>query len=225
VQNTVQTCANRLSCVSKEELKHLRGFAKDCLERFRLPTTFTDDLTSKAIAAVVQGLSDSGRGRRPRPDNLATHDAFLNFLRGAVASTVEGFARGEYRHPKVAVDVVSLASHRSWPDLDIYLVDLRNELFARLRQQVPHSCQQTLDAWEESFFWSDQIPRVPSPNHSRVVRLLAREILDELGWTPDRHRTAVRNGDGCIVVNFARRLTARRSSPQRASGQRSLLAA
>jgi hypothetical protein len=175
----------RLQQLTTAELDHLKQFAEIRLSRAGLITFHAEDLVSKALNSVICGMQDDRKGRHPRPDELETSAAFLDFLRGAVCSTVEAYTRHrELHYPHYTMDVepgVFQMLGPTAPDLDINLRDLKRALFSKLRATAPPRLHKTLDTWEEIFLWSDAIPNVPNARHAYDLRQLARKAFNELG--------------------------------------------
>jgi hypothetical protein len=177
----IRDCGFWLDRLTTENLTHLGCFAGSRLIRFGLSTEFKEDLTFKALAAVVRGTSGTGHGRRPRPQDLENTEAFLNFLRGAVASTVEAFARrAEHGHEHTPLDGLVGITLPAGTDPDHVMADLKTQLFERLRARAPARLAPTIRVWEAEFLWSDRVPSYPNSHHARAVRQLAKEIIFEL---------------------------------------------
>jgi len=186
----IRDCAFWLDRLSATDLAHLATFAERRLIRFGLSPKFKEDLTAKAVAAVVRGVSGKPGGRRPRAQDLENAQVFLNYLRGAVASTVEAFARrAEHRHEHMALDGRIMCPLPAVPAPDQGMLDLGIQLFKHLKARAPVRLGSTIRFWEAQFQWSDRVPPFPNAHHARAVRRLAREIVLEL--EPDR---AVQSG-------------------------------
>ena len=182
-------CGAWLEQLTGDDLDQLRAFAEHRLQRLGLPAATGHDLVSKALNSVIKGLTTGQEGRRPRPDDVVDKEVFLNFLRGAVCSTVEAFSRKrEHRHQHQPIEPWDGSNGQSpreieapsCPDRDMEFIDLKRELFGRLRKRAPARLQHIIDLWEEIFFWADRIPCAGNPKHAYQVRLLARRILQEI---------------------------------------------
>lgn len=180
-----EDCFGRLNELTRQDLEGLAGFAGRRLAHFRLALVFQDDLTGKALQAVVVGAGDPRTGRQPRPRDLASKAAFLQFLRGVVASTVEGYARrGEHRFRHLELEAAIPEAVESGESPALWR-DFQTQFFQRLRQQSSPVLGATLNEWERECSRTDHVPRISSPHHARAVRLLARNILRQLepkGW-------------------------------------------
>jgi hypothetical protein len=180
-EHPTPNCAFWLGQLTFDDLKHLGSFAESRLLRFGLARESRDDLVGKAMTAVLRGLTDNLRGRRPRASDMQTRAAFINFLRGAVASTVEAFARrAEHGHKHLDMGQLPGASLPTVPAPDYALLDLKAQLFKHLREKAPPRLHSTIRAWEAVFLWSDRVPSHPDSYHARAVRRLAREIILKL---------------------------------------------
>jgi len=182
-------CGAWLEQLTGADLDQLRAFAEHRLQRLGLPSATGHDLVSKALNSVIKGLTTGQEGRRPRPDDAVDKEGFLNFLRRAVCSTVEASSRSrEHRHKHQPIepwDGFNGQSPReieapSCPDRNVELIDLKRELFGRLRKRAPVRLQHIIDLWEAIFFWADRVPCAGNPKHAYQVRLLARRILQEI---------------------------------------------
>jgi hypothetical protein len=60
------------------------------------------------------------------------------------------------------------------------MVDLKNELFARLRAIAPSRLLPSIDEWEKTFFWASKIPFKKSRDFRKQVRRLAMQVLKEI---------------------------------------------
>ena len=178
-------CEVRLSELSPADIAKLTEFAKRSLAAKGLDPSAGDDVTQRALAAILQGLESDQGGRMPRLVNLENKGTFLNFLRGGVSSITYSM----WRSPKSRTedepwqDGVSVANDKLalTPAKNAELRDLRDQLFLRLRARAPRCLMPTIDAWEQVFTESD---RIPSPGHRIYVvevKRLAQEIITELG--------------------------------------------
>ena len=67
------------------------------------------------------------------------------------------------------------------PSRNAELSDLRDQLFSRLRERAPRRLRGTIAAWEAVFSESDRIPAKVSRRYVSEVKVLAQEIITELG--------------------------------------------
>lgn len=177
-------CELRLNELSREDLANLTEFAERSLVAMGRNPWAGEDATQHALAAILRGLESDRGGRQPRPVDVANKDSFLNFVRGAISSTLEAMSRKrQFRieHTGLEEDMASIAVATTTPATQAELDDLRDQLFLRLRDRAPQRLQRTLDAWERVFTESD---RIPAPGHRLYVgevRDLAKEVVSELG--------------------------------------------
>ena len=106
----------------------------------------------------------------PRPVDLESKGAFLNFIRGAISSISEAMGRKqklrtEYRPWKDDLASPPDQSMRT-PAENAELSDLQSQLFPLLRSQAPRRLKRTIDAWEAVFHESY---RIPARGHRRYV--------------------------------------------------------
>lgn len=175
--------------LTQNDLLHLTKFAERRLNLRGLSASFGEDLVYKALNSVIRGLTSSNNGRRPRRIDLVNEAVFLNYLRGAVASTVEAFSRRR-EHWYVHLAIASSGSPdevgeneimASLPDdRRVEMIDLKKVLFAKLREQAPERLHRIIDLWEEVFYWAKRIPSDGSAKRTRQVRMLAARILQEI---------------------------------------------
>lgn len=175
--------------LTQNDLLHLTKFAERRLRLRRLSASFGEDLVYKALNSVIRGLTSSNNGRRPRRIDLVNDAAFLNYLRGAVCSTVEAFSRRrEHWHIHQAITCSSHSDQISHDklvaaladDQKVDVIDLKKVLFAKLREQAPDRLHRTINLWEEVFYWAERIPSDGSAKRARQVRMLAARILHEI---------------------------------------------
>ena len=60
------------------------------------------------------------------------------------------------------------------------MVDLKKELFKRLRERASRQLVPVIDEWEKTFFWANHVPCRRKRDYVRQVRMLAMRILKEL---------------------------------------------
>jgi hypothetical protein len=178
-------CEVRLSELTQTDITNLTEFAERRLAVTGLNPSAGQDVTQRALSAILQGLESDQGGRVPRLVDIENKATFLNFVRGAISSIMEAMGRKrEFRtehrlwadNVPASVDGTTLS-----PSRNAELSDLRDQLFPRLRARAPRRLKRTIDAWEGVFTESD---RIPAPGHRRYVsevKSLAREIISELG--------------------------------------------
>jgi hypothetical protein len=66
------------------------------------------------------------------------------------------------------------------PDGDAAMVDLRTELFKRLRKIASRELLPVIDEWEKTFCWASHVPCRRKRDHVRQVRMLTMRVLNEL---------------------------------------------
>ncbi len=178
-------CEVRLNELSPADITNLTEFAERRLAAKGLNPSAGEDVTQRALVAILQGLESDRGGRKPRLVDLDNKDSFLNFVRGAISSVVEAMGRKwQFRSDHVPwEDGIARTGEATAlsPSRIAELSDLRDQLFPRLRARAPRRLMRTIDAWEEVFTESD---RIPAPVHRRYVtevKGLAQEVITELG--------------------------------------------
>jgi hypothetical protein len=177
-------CELRLSELLPADLTNLMIFAERRLTASGLNPSAGEDVTQRALMAIIKGLESDQGGRVPRLVDLEDKETFLNFARGAISSSIEAMGR----------KLVFRTEHKLWndeieaspaapvtPAKQAELDDLKDQLFTRLRARAPKRLRRTIDAWEKVFTEAD---RIPAPGHRLYVaevKDLAKEIITELG--------------------------------------------
>jgi len=181
---TALACLNALTA---DERNQLVFFAQRRLAFFGLPTELSEDLYQQSTIGVIGGT------RHPREQDLASQEAFLNYMRGIINSVAEGWSRREcsvtkeYRSNHCSLDVIQDMVAK--PDADPQgFKDLRETLFRRLREEAPARLLPTIDAWEQCP--DDRIPCVTGRKHVYLVRQLAQKIARKLEFTPESHSSS-----------------------------------
>lgn len=179
---------HRVGELSETHFNHLVRFAGRRLGRLGRRGGEAADLVQAALLSVLEGVGDPGRGRRPRPEDLADPATFLNYLRGVIASKAEAWTRQpnpEFLELQAALHIPSAAPP---PDGLADWSDFKREFFRRLRQRSPARLQSTVAAWESVFLEADRIPAANgNRKHAHQVRLLARQMLRQMA--PPREKT------------------------------------
>jgi len=177
-------CEQHLAGITNEDLHTLGLFAESRLLSLGLSASLAEDMVGKALAAVVSGTEPARGGRKPRPEDVANKEAFLNYLRGAISSVVEAGTRRQ-RYISVSLNepgkTEPALTSRTAPETDVEIRDYAFELFSRLRTRAPSHLQPTLEEWEATFAWADRVPSSSSRKHAYELRKLAREVVAEIG--------------------------------------------
>jgi hypothetical protein len=173
----------RLGELKATHITSLTGFAERRLASMGLPLSAGEDVTQRALLAVLKGLETDQGSRRPHLEDLQDIDTFQNFLRSVISSLIEGMSRQTEFRKKETWDENTAAAHvgstgSSWAPAE--LNDFQRELFARLRARAPQRLQPTIDLWQKAAFDADRVPALTNQKYAHEVRLLARKILAEL---------------------------------------------
>jgi hypothetical protein len=175
----------RLSELSAADIANLNEFAERRLAATGLNPVSGEDVTQRALVAILQGLESDQGGRMPRLVDVENKGTFLNFVRGAISSIVEAMGRKlEFRSVHTPFeDGMPPPSARVaiTPAESAELADLRDQLFPRLRARAPRRLKRTIDAWQSVFAESDRIPVRGHRRYVGEVKGLAQEIISELG--------------------------------------------
>jgi len=75
---------------------------------------------------------------------------------------------------------ILLLATNVYPENSASLQDLKREIFVRLRRHASPRLLPTINEWERTFFWTNQMPRQGSRSHRRQVRMLAMLVLKEI---------------------------------------------
>lgn len=175
-----------LNSITSKERTDLIRFAYYRLKHFSMPVDWDQDLYQEATAAVVRGLEGiEGEGRKPNAWALKDKENFNKYLKGAIRSIAEGWARTWRKtHQKQhdSADLmyeVLMSPHRG----QVEYLDLVSKLFNRLHQIAPARLLPTIVAWEQAL--DGNIPTVTSRKHTAAVKQLAQKILVEMGIVPN----------------------------------------
>ena len=127
---------------------------------------------------------------------METKGAFLHFVRSAVNSVIAGIQRNpelEFIHETLHLQsdedgeqTIPAIAAGAEPDADASMVDLKRELFLRLRKRASRKLHASIDEWEKTFFWASYVPSRGKRSRSRQVRELAMRVLKEIDG--DLHR-------------------------------------
>ena len=181
----------RLNELTQEDWGQLNAFAERRLARLPRNNSTAEDMVQSALQAIMRGTSKKAGGRRPRLGQIQTKAGFLRYLGSAINSVIDATQRKRelfYIH-----EAIQPCSHYSEenetplvliakvePDVDASWVDLKKELFKRLRRQSPPHLLPTIDEWENVFFWSSQVPLRGAQGYPRQVRALAMRVLKDI---------------------------------------------
>jgi hypothetical protein len=172
------------------DLKLLEEFANRRMDWLPRARVSAEDIVQKALLSIIRGATPGAKGRLPQCLSVITKDAFMHYVRSVINSVIDATKRKRellFIHETINRDqdsdsqeqVVILTSITS-PDADPALVDLRTELFSRLRDIAPARLQPTLAEWENTFFWSTHVPSLGKRQHQEEVRRLAVRILRKI---------------------------------------------
>jgi hypothetical protein len=178
-----------LSELSHADITNLTEFAEHRLAAQGVNPSAGDDVTQRALAAILKGLESDQGGRVPRLVDLEDKSTFLNYVRGAISSISEAVGRKQKVSNKYRPLDEAASSHDEamrTPAENAEISDLQDQLFPRLRTKAPRRLKRTIDAWESVFKESDRIPAPGPLKYVGEVKGLARQIITELGGHPLR---------------------------------------
>jgi len=180
----------QLNLLTNTDLNNLTDFAERRMGRMPRTRISAEDVVQKALQGILRGTKKGESGRRPKKAELSSKEHFLHYIRSAINSVIEATQRKlELRfdhqsiHPTKSADEPQtqvVLQALSDPDQDVSLVDLKRELFLRLRKQAPAKLFSTINEWEKTFFWEKQVPGGPIRRHRQLVRLLAMQVLKDM---------------------------------------------
>jgi hypothetical protein len=178
-----------LNQLTTEDLRRLAGFAERRLGSLPRGRFSADDAVQTALLSILLGTVQAGSGRRPNVEHVQAKGPFLHYVRSAINSVIQGQGRNRellYIHESIheknveerrtAIVLTSAAE----PDADASMVDLKNELFKRLRERATRQLVPVIDEWEKTFFWASHVPCRRKRDFVRQVRMLAMRALKEL---------------------------------------------
>jgi DNA-directed RNA polymerase specialized sigma24 family protein len=187
-----------LQALSQEDQARLTHFAAKRLCHFGVRTHDAEDLFQQAMYAILSG------GRQPAPRDLATQEAFKNYIRGVINSVSEGWSRAQHRTHHCSLDLIGDTLES--PTENHGLKDIKIQIFARMRQLAPERLSPTIDAWEQSP--DGRVPVITSRKHSAAVNALARQAAKEILTQEERElrgkRIAVEEAPPGDVVGKSR---------------------
>lgn len=177
-------CDLRLGELVQSDLVNLAQFAECRLAAQGLNPSAGEDVSQRALMAIMRGLRTDQGGRVPRLVDMENKEAFLNFIRGAISSIIHSMTcKREARTTHTPLDTLAyaIADARPNPEKAVELNDLKARLFPQLRTRAPQRLRRTIDAWEPIFTESDRIPAAGHRSYVKEVQHLAKEIVSELG--------------------------------------------
>lgn len=179
-----------LNQLTTEDLRHLAEFAERRLGSLPRSRVSPEDPVQKALLSIIMGVAGNGLGRRPTSENVQSKAAFLHYVRSAINSVVEAMRRSRellYFHESIHETQNREEGHTTIvlpsaaeADADVNMIDLKRELFKRLRKIAPRKLLPVIDEWERTFFWASHVPCRRKRDHVRQVRFLAMRVLKEL---------------------------------------------
>jgi hypothetical protein len=182
--------------MTDETKRQLSRFADYRLAGIGLWATTGQDILQDATLAILTGLQAGRYGRHPRKTDLADELAFGGYVKGVINSLIDTLAsRREHCHVHQPLDGLNGKTNQEQqtgqatpasPDDDVVFIDLRNELFSRLKSRCPNHLRRPLEGWERVCGWAEVIPiRGFHRRHRAELRVLAKQVSDELGITLD----------------------------------------
>jgi hypothetical protein len=186
-------CEARLNEITEPEMRELREYAERRLLRIGLTTAGGRDLAQDALLAVIRGIEE-GRGRRPRPDEVASKESFRHYLHGVILSMtdvrstdIKSQRRGQTPMQDAGVSEaeggVAITARTIGTDKEAGWNDYKAQFFALLRACTPERMQATIDAWEPVFMEADYIP-VRFRKYAIELRPYAAAVVEDLGGLP-----------------------------------------
>ena len=179
-----------LQSLTSEDLKQLVRFAERRMGGVPRAGSTAEDAVQKAIAAIVRGTEKPDEGRRPRLIDLKSKPTFMHFARSAINSVIEALYRKRellFMHESVHQSDGVYEEHRTVilaappsPESDVNMIDLKRELFTRLRHQAPKRLMALIDEWEAGFLWESKLPIHQNRRHRQQLRQLASKVLKEI---------------------------------------------
>lgn len=170
------------------DYRQLQRYAAGRLLQLGLNSEAAADSVHDAVLAVLIGLDGGRNGRHARPHDLQDLPSFCAFLKRTIKSIVTSAGRHHRCVPIIPIDdggdegKIQLGFATSQrPDEDVEFLDLRDELFRRLRKRCPTQARRMAKAWQREFMWSDAIPlRGAHRQYRAQLREVARQILAEI---------------------------------------------
>jgi hypothetical protein len=182
--------ATRLEQLTLRDLQSLATFAQRRLQG--IPESFisAEDVVQKTLLHVIGGAQESTPRRRPTRHQVQSKATFMKYMTSAIGTVI---ARAERKRALLPIHeplplvnggsegepVSSLEANIS-PEDSASLQDLKTEIFSRLRRYAPPRLLPTINEWERTFFWTNQMPRQGSRSRRIQVRMLAMQVLKEI---------------------------------------------
>lgn len=179
-----------LNQLTNDDLHDLAKFADRRLDWVPRSQISPEDAVHKALHSIIRGTLKFKEARRPRMENLRTKGSFLHYVRSSINSVIEAAKRKRelwaihesiHREKEEDENMTVVMAAIPGAEEDTNMVDLKNELFARLRAIAPSRLIPSIDEWEETFFWTSNIPFKRKRDYRFQVRRLAMRVLKEIG--------------------------------------------
>lgn len=172
------------------DLKSFEEFADRRMDWLPRARVSAEDIVQKALLSIIRGATPGAKGRLPQRVSVITKQAFMHYVRSVINSVIDATKRKRellFIHETINWDkdsesqepVIILRALTN-PDGDPSLVDLKIELFARLRDNAPAQLEPTIAEWEKTFFWATHVPVPQKRQHQDEVRRLAMRILQKI---------------------------------------------
>ena len=136
-------CDARLSEITPAIRHALVGYSKKRLLSMRLPPDAGEDVVQKVFESLAQGH------RRPTRAEAANLNTFIKFLLSAVKSTTNAFVRTNPWHARLEDHEQTLSIPDATPDEKAAVLDLKDELFTRLKRRARPHLLPTIDSLGE----------------------------------------------------------------------------
>ena len=178
-----------LDQLTNDDLQALARFAKRRLDWVPRSQLSAEDAVHKALHSIICGTWEFQEARRPREENLRTKGAFLHYVRSSINSVIDAAKRKRelwvihetiHREKEEEEHTTIILAAIPGAEENLDMVDLKNELFARLRAIAPSRLLPSIDEWEKTFFWASKIPFKKSRDYRPQVRRLAMQVLKEI---------------------------------------------
>ena len=155
-------CELRLSRLSQANLAALTRFSAFRLCRVGLNALNAEDVVQDTLLAVLRGLESPKEGRHPRTADLASDEAFMDYLRGIIGSLVASqrdWCQHRFLHQPLEQDpeACALIELRD-PYRDLEWGDLQKQLFIALDKTVPVRLRDLVSNWSQGWQECDRIP-------------------------------------------------------------------
>jgi len=176
--------------LTRHDLAALAEYAERRMDWLPRAQSTGEDAVHKALLSILRGIGRGAEGRRPRMSNLRTKADFMHYIRSAINSGVEAAKRKrelwvfhETLHRERGIDeeqtFIFLTARLSAAE-DVCMLDLKQELFARMRKTAAPDLLPMINEWEKSFLWDTDLPSWKNRRHRDQVRHLAIRILRQI---------------------------------------------